>query len=65
MPMANSPRHSQPTWGLSQNKPPTSVLIVYQCRGFFGARGNWLEVDEGAAAIWWAEEPPHDVHGPG
>ena len=36
-----------------------------QCRGFFGARGNWLELDEGAAAIWWAEEPPHDVHGPG
>ena len=33
MPMANSPRHSQPIWGLSQNKPPTSVRILYQCRG--------------------------------
>ena len=38
---------------------------LYQCRGFFGARGYWLELDRGAAAIWWAEEPPHDVHGPG
>ena len=40
-------------------------FVQYQCRGFFGARGNWLQLDEGAAAIWWAEEPPHDVHGPG
>jgi len=65
MPMANSPRHSQPTWGLTAPNRATSVLIVYQCRGFFGARGYWMELDEEAAAIWWAEEPPHDVHGPG
>ena len=65
MSMANSPRHSQPIWGMSQNEPPTSVRILYSAGGFFGARGNWLELDEGAAAIWWAEEPPHDVHGPG
>ena len=38
---------------------------LYQCRGFFGARGYWLQLDGEAAAIWWAEEPPHDVHGPG
>jgi hypothetical protein len=50
---------------MSQNEPPTSVRILYSAGGFFGARGNWLELDEGAAAIWWAEEPPHDVHGPG
>ena len=65
MPMANSPRHSQPIWGMSANESPTSVRILYQCRGFFGALGYWLELDGGAAAIWWAEEPPHGVHGPG
>jgi hypothetical protein len=49
------------------HKYPTSMLILYQyqCRASFGALGYWLELDEGAAAIWWAEEPPHDVHGPG
>ena len=35
--MANSPRHSQPVWGMGRNGCPTSVLILYQCRGFFGA----------------------------
>ena len=65
MPMANSPRHSQPIWCLSKNKLPTSVTFACTTRGFFGALGSWLELDGGAAAIWWAEEPPHDVHGPG
>ena len=32
MPMANSPRHSQPIWCLGLFGPPTSVRILYQCR---------------------------------
>ena len=45
--------------------PPPQCSFCTSAGGFFGARGYWLALDEEAAAIWWAEEPPHDVHGPG